>query len=937
MQKITKRDWVKYFPFDAPRKDQEEFIDFALNAFMREGKRFVIGELPMGIGKSAVAVTIARYLAATDPPTELDDEGEPIVTRGAYVLTTQKILQEQYLADFQKFDMESIKSSSNYQCRFYTEQSCAESLRVLTKLESRIMGTPFFKQCKGACAYKEAKQVFLRAEMGCTNFSYFLAETMYGGALVPRQLLVMDECVRGDARILIERDTTVSMKELYENHEITLVISHNDVTKEYEKKKIVRRIRASYDRSTVWFRIKLRADERSTKLLVTGNHKIWTARGYIRADELKPDDVLKFDTCTKKDATRQMRTAPANKQAWARRNEVKHTCKLCNRVFESAGFKRHVDSLLGVRQCEVCDMSFEFTKVNFHQRFCSHTCYSASETTSASRSKHMSESNPMFDSTTIDKMRASVRKNWEAKSDDAKAEQITRFMLAPRHENRKEPNSLERFVIDLNLPSVEFTGLGSRWVTFKNGKRKNPDFVVTGTNKVIEVGDIYFWHTQDEIDRVVAQYNEIGIECLYLTNKQIAEDVESCKLALHKFVCNHDVTVEVIERLSVPKHFKGEHFKYNIEVEDNHNYFANSVLVSNCHNVEGEVAKFVAVKIDPTSDREVVKLPVPSFADQGAAFDWVRATYIPAALKIKDKLTKKIEKAIAKEDKPSRSTMRAMKDNESLDKHICKLNRFVDSYNPRDWVFNAGENTIEFKPVDISRHTDFHLFKHSPKILMLSATILDFDFYCDMLGIDKSQAAFRSFDSPFDAANRPIHYVPVGKMNAGEIDKTLPSLVEMVREIMKQHPRDKGVIHAHSYKIVNALRDGIKDKRLLFQTSGDVRDKILQEHALTDAPTVLVSPSMTEGVDLKDDLSRFQIFCKVPFPYLGDEYCKRKMSRTPDWYPYVTARTIIQASGRSIRNSSDWAVTYMLDGSFDWFYRQNKRFFPEYFKKSVHF
>jgi hypothetical protein len=99
MQKITKRDWVKYFPFDAPRKDQEEFIDFALNAFMREGKRFVIGELPMGIGKSAVAVTIARYLAATDPPTELDDEGEPIVTRGAYVLTTQNLQLPNVISD----------------------------------------------------------------------------------------------------------------------------------------------------------------------------------------------------------------------------------------------------------------------------------------------------------------------------------------------------------------------------------------------------------------------------------------------------------------------------------------------------------------------------------------------------------------------------------------------------------------------------------------------------------------------------------------------------------------------------------------------------------------------------------------------------------------------------------------------------------------------
>jgi hypothetical protein len=106
---------------------------------------------------------------------------------------------------------------------------------------------------------------------------------------------------------------------------------------------------------------------------------------------------------------------------------------------------------------------------------------------------------------------------------------------------------------------------------------------------------------------------------------------------------------------------------------------------------------------------------------------------------------------------------------------------------------------------------------------MLSATILDFDFYCDTLGIDKSQAAFRSFDSPFDAANRPIHYVPVGKMNAGEIDKTLPSLVEMVREIMKQHPKDKGVIHCFAGETPIKVVDGsvVCEKRIDSLVIGD--------------------------------------------------------------------------------------------------------------------
>ena len=28
---------------------------------------------------------------------------------------------------------------------------------------------------------------------------------------------------------------------------------------------------------------------------------------------------------------------------------------------------------------------------------------------------------------------------------------------------------------------------------------------------------------------------------------------------------------------------------------------------------------------------------------------------------------------------------------------------------------------------------------------------------------------------------------------------------------------------------------------------------------------------MAEGVDLKGDSSRFQIICKIPYPYLGDK------------------------------------------------------------------
>ena len=41
---ITQNDWIKYFPYSEPRKEQIDLINFALNSFINENKEFVIIE-----------------------------------------------------------------------------------------------------------------------------------------------------------------------------------------------------------------------------------------------------------------------------------------------------------------------------------------------------------------------------------------------------------------------------------------------------------------------------------------------------------------------------------------------------------------------------------------------------------------------------------------------------------------------------------------------------------------------------------------------------------------------------------------------------------------------------------------------------------------------------------------------------------------------------
>ena len=185
--------YESYFPFGQIRDQQREAIEFALNEF-ESGKRFVIIEAGTGVGKSAIGVCISRALSSWMKPN--DD-----YNRGSYFLTTQKILQEQYLDDFGgcKGPMTSIKSSSNYQCKYHKRQSCGESQRLL-KLE-QDKTSKFFRTCSFSCNYKEAKGKFMESPESITNFSYFLAETTYSGKLLPRDVLVIDEAHNSDSEL----------------------------------------------------------------------------------------------------------------------------------------------------------------------------------------------------------------------------------------------------------------------------------------------------------------------------------------------------------------------------------------------------------------------------------------------------------------------------------------------------------------------------------------------------------------------------------------------------------------------------------------------------------------------------------------------------------------------------------------------------------------
>ena len=106
-------------------------------------------------------------------------------------------------------------------------------------------------------------------------------------------------------------------------------------------------------------------------------------------------------------------------------------------------------------------------------------------------------------------------------------------------------------------------------------------------------------------------------------------------------------------------------------------------------------------------------------------------------------------------------------------------------------------------------------------------------------------------------------------------------------------------------------------------------------HIETDRPTILVSPSMGTGNSLDDDLARFQIIAKIPYPSLTSQKNKMRQINNPEWYAWKTSASLQQACGRAVRGSDDYADTIILDGSFGDVLRHSSHLLPDWLQESI--
>jgi len=269
---------------------------------------------------------------------------------------------------------------------------------------------------------------------------------------------------------------------------------------------------------------------------------------------------------------------------------------------------------------------------------------------------------------------------------------------------------------------------------------------------------------------------------------------------------------------------------------------------------------------------------------------------------------------------------------------LCKVEDYIEIIEKSGLHFMIKamkDDEATFNCLDERYLMEKHFLNRFGFKLLMTATMGSKTEFESSIGAKKT--FYRKMDSIFDFSRSPIYFYPKRRMGLKDIEKNMPWLVKTVSDIMDAHPTESGVIHSGSYDLGNKLLYRLsKAKQKRIHVYKGTEEKMDSLKKFIDTPgNILIGPSLLEGLDLKDDKSRLQIFLKVPYPNLGDKYVSEKMKYSKGWYSWKTCTSILQGIGRSVRSEEDWAVTYFLDGCLTDLITRSADNFPDEFLERI--
>jgi len=371
---------------------------------------------------------------------------------------------------------------------------------------------------------------------------------------------------------------------------------------------------------------------------------------------------------------------------------------------------------------------------------------------------------------------------------------------------------------------------------------------------------------------------------------------------------------------------------------------ANVLIVDEAHDFESVFCDFISVKLSPRilknygMDEHDIQLYVGKLNNvktAGGFINFISNDFIPYISELRQNFADMIGDAASDKIKQIYTGFITY-----IDSAEEKLNGLLRDFelNEYNWTLDitkSKNHEIELNMQPIWGHVYLNevIWDKYDHVIFMSGSILDKNMFSYLNGFDEKLTDYYDVESTFPVKNRPLYYVPTGKMTYNQKEATFKYQVEVINKILKKYKDERGIIHTTNYELAKWLGDAIKDKRLIYHETENREEQLNKMKRKKNG--IIVSPSMVSGISMDDDLSRFQILMKVPYPNISSNKIKARQNSNKKWYAWRTVVDIVQAYGRSTRSDTDWSHTYILDSSFGDLLKFNRNLMPSYFIEAI--
>lgn len=356
------------------------------------------------------------------------------------------------------------------------------------------------------------------------------------------------------------------------------------------------------------------------------------------------------------------------------------------------------------------------------------------------------------------------------------------------------------------------------------------------------------------------------------------------------------------------------------------------LICDEAHDLVDELAGFLSVKISDADARSFLHEPPDSlhrwsyWAKEGMG-------------RLDDELA-----FLEKSKTAERSTISRLRRARSLSSSLSLLLRFGEE----SWTVERMKQGTRWDLTHPGPLAERFVFHGIPKVIFSSATVRAKTF--DLLGIEKDEIEVLEYPSTFPISRRPVYVVTqtirkepesglpykTPRMNFRTTPQEMKDWLELIDAFIEPRLDRRGIVGTVSFERARYILENSRHREwmLVNESGSDGVQKALIEYR-SRLPSILVSPSVTTGIDLPYTDCEWIVIAKIPFPDMRSKVLQARSKIDPDYPAYIAGQVMVQASGRGMRAEDDLCEVGIVDGNFGWYLNKYAEFTPRWWRTAV--